>query len=110
MWLAVLIRNQQRAASGEQPAISTSNLRSARGSLLAADLLSRNNRGLDVPVAIHHVLQDLLQPREWRLARNVFRGTNLLFRDQGKSFAHAVRRVVERRLQRYLGIMQAVGV
>ncbi len=44
-----------------------------------------NDGGLDVAVAVQHVLQNLLQPRKRRFARNVVGRSNLFFRDQGKA-------------------------
>src|SRR5258708_3849459 len=73
-------------------------------------LLSRNDCSLDVPVSIHHVLQDLLQARERGLAGNVFGRANLLFSDQGEGLADAVGRVMEGRLESDFGVVQAIGV
>ena len=42
----------------------------------------RNDRRLDISVAIEHVAQDLLQPGERRLSGNVVGRTNLFLRDQ----------------------------
>src|SRR5579872_3551507 len=70
----------------------------------------RDNGGFYIAAPVKHVPQYLLQPREWRLSSDVFRGTNLLFRNQRECFSHCIRRVVERRLQRYFRIVQAVRI
>lgn len=83
--------------------LASCNLQAARSEeLIASGSLTRNDRGLDVPVAVHHVFQDLLQARERSLAGNVVGRADLLFRDQGEGLAHAIRRVVERRFERDL--------
>src|SRR5271156_6341465 len=73
-------------------------------------LVTGDNGGLDVAVAVQHVAENLLQPREWRLAGNVVRGTNLLLSNQCKRLAHGLRGVMERGLERDFGIVQPVGI
>ena len=73
-------------------------------------LVAGDDCGLDVAAAVQHVTQDLLQARQGRLAGNVVGGANLLGRDQSEGPAHRFRSVMERGLQRDLGIVQAIGV
>src|SRR5580700_1798925 len=67
--------------------------------IYAGGLLSRDDRGFNVAVAIQHVTQHMLQSRERRLSGNVVRTLNLLFRNQGEGFADRFRRVMERGLK-----------
>src|ERR1700758_572526 len=66
--------------------------------------------GLDVATAVQHVPQNLLQARQRSLSGNVVGGANLFCRDQSECAANRFRRVVEGRLQRDLGIVQAIGL
>src|SRR5260370_29555923 len=66
--------------------------------------------GLDVSVAIHHVFQYLLQARERGFAGDVIGRADFLFGNQGKGFAHAIGRVMERGLQSDFRVVQAVGI
>src|SRR5580692_2522405 len=70
----------------------------------------RDDRGLDIAVAVQHVMENLLQPGKWRFAGNVIGRTNLLFGDQREGSAHSLRSVMESRFQRDLRIMQPVSV
>src|SRR5580692_10375960 len=70
----------------------------------------RDDRGLDIAVAVQHVMENLLQPGKWRFAGNVIGRSNLLFGDQREGSAHSLRRVMEGGFQRDLRIVQPVGV
>ena len=65
-------------------------------------LRPRDNGRLDVAVAVQHVPQDLLQPRERGLAGDVIGALNFPFANQREGFAHRLRRVMEGGLQRDL--------
>src|SRR5579864_7555300 len=69
-----------------------------------------NDGGLDIAIAVQHVMKNLLQPGQWRLAGNVIGRTDFLFRNQSEGSAHGFRRVVEGRLQRDFRVVQPVGV
>src|SRR3954469_2029018 len=69
-----------------------------------------NDGGLDVTGAVQHVPQDVLQLGERGLASDVVRRLDFLLGNQLKGAADRVRRMVERRLQADLGVMQTVGV
>src|SRR5579871_1552671 len=56
--------------------------------------VSRNNRSLDIAASVQHVAENLLQPRQGRLAGNVVGGADLLGGDQAKGPAHRFRRVM----------------
>src|SRR5271169_3321676 len=70
----------------------------------------RDYRSFDVAPAVQHVAEDLLQARQRGFASNVIGGANLLGGDQAEGPAHGFRRVMERGLERDLGIMQTVGI
>src|SRR5216684_1048074 len=72
--------------------------------------MSGNDCGLDVAAAIQHVTKHLLQARERSLPGNVVGWTNLFGCDQAEGAANGLRRVMERGLERDLGVMQPVGV
>src|SRR5581483_12423075 len=72
--------------------------------------VSGNDRRLDLPAAVEHVAQNLLQPRQWRFARDVVGGANFLRRDQAKGAPNRFRSVMECGFQRDLGIVQPVGL
>src|ERR1022692_2847700 len=72
--------------------------------------VSGNDGGLDIAVAVQHVMENLLQPGQGRLASNVIGGTNLFLRDQRERSAHGLRSVMEGRFQRDLRVMQPVGI
>src|SRR5690348_10696078 len=59
-------------------------------------LVSGDDGGLDVAVAVQHVVQHLLQARERRFPGNVVVAPNLAFGNQGEGPPHRLRRVVER--------------
>src|SRR5581483_3973160 len=75
-----------------------------------AALVTRNDRRLDVPIAVQHVPQHVLQTGQRRLTRDVVRSTNLLLVNQRERLAHRLRRVMEGGFQSYLGVVQPVGV
>src|SRR5689334_23796410 len=73
-------------------------------------LMSRDDGRFDVAVAVQHVTKHVLQARKRLLAGDVIRALDLLLGDQRERLAHRFRGVVERRLDRDLGVMQAVGI
>src|SRR5271169_6245595 len=73
-------------------------------------LLPRDNRSLDVAVAVQHVTQDMLQTRQWRLTSDVVRAFDFLLRNQRECFAHGLRSVMESGLQREFVIVQPLGI
>ena len=77
---------------------------------LTTALRSRDDGRLDVAVAIEHVPQYLLQARQRRFAGDVVGPLDLVLADQGERFAHRLRRVMERGLQRQLVIVQALRI
>ena len=72
--------------------------------------MAGDDGGLDVAAAVEHAAQDVLQTRKRSLPGNVVGGTNFLGGDQAKGAAHGFGRVVERGLERDLGVVQAVGI
>src|SRR5215472_1557184 len=72
--------------------------------------MAGNNGGLDLIAALQHLLQNLLELGERRLSGYVVSALDSLFGDERECPAHAFRRVVERRLQSQLGIVQAIGI
>src|SRR5438552_17811083 len=73
-------------------------------------LMPGDDGSLNIAVAVQHVVQHLLQARQWRFSRNVVVAPDFAFRDQGKGPPHRLRSVMERGFQRDLGVVQAVGV
>src|SRR5579864_7969443 len=69
-----------------------------------------NDGSFDIAIAVQHVMENLLQPGQWRLASNVIGGTNLLLGNQRECSAHGFRGVMESRFQRDLRVMQPVGI
>ena len=68
----------------------------------AQPLVARNNRRLDIPAAVQHVAQHILQTGERSFSGNVVVPTDFFLRNQTESPAHRLRRVMEGRLQRDL--------
>src|SRR5262249_50098469 len=66
--------------------------------------------GLDLAPTVQHLLQDLFQFGERRLAGHVIVALDFLLGNQSEGAAHRLRRVMERGLQGELRIMHAVGV
>ena len=61
-------------------------------------LVTRDDRCFDIPVAVQHVAQHILQTRERRFTGNVIIAANFLLNDQIEGPAHRFRSVMERRL------------
>ncbi len=72
--------------------------------------VTRDNGRLDVAVTIQHVLQHVLQTRQWRFPSDVVVALNFAFGDQGKCLADTFRRVMERCLERDFRIVQPLGI
>jgi len=68
----------------------------------ARPLVAWNNRRLDIPAAVQHVSQHVLQTGKRSFSGNVVVPTDFFLRNQTESPAHRLRRVVEGRLQRDL--------
>src|SRR6266849_8282373 len=84
--------------------------RDARRSTYDLPLVPGDDRGLDIPVAVQHVAEHIVQTRKGRFAGNVVGATNFLLGNQTKGPAHRLRGVVESRFQSDFRVMQAVGV
>jgi len=73
-------------------------------------LVTRDDRRLDIPVAVQHVAQHIVQARKWRFAGNVVGAANFLLGNQTEGPAHRLRSVMESRLQCDFRVVQAIGV
>src|SRR5271157_3816534 len=73
-------------------------------------LVARDDRSLDIPVAVHHVAQHIVQTRKRRFAGNVVGAANFLLGNQTEGPAHRLRSVMESRLQSDFRVVQAVGI
>src|ERR1700704_5164550 len=86
-----------RCWSFEIKILTTEDTGRHRGYKLAAlALVSGNNRGLDVAVAVQHVPQYVMQARERSFARDVVRAANFSLGDQSECTADSLRSVMER--------------
>src|SRR3977135_4450487 len=81
-----------------------------RLSTFSRQSVAGNNGGLDVATAVQHVAQHVLQARQRSLSGDVVGGTNFFRRNQSEGATDGLGRVVKRRLQGDLRIMQAVGI
>src|ERR1700687_3304519 len=108
---AVVIKNSWRRAGRPRPAG-----RARRPSLhpttrhTVTILVTRDDRSLDIPVAVQHVAQHIVQTRKRRFAGNIVGAENLLLGNQTEGPAHRFWSVVEGRLQGDVRIVQAGGV
>src|SRR6202795_3808482 len=101
-WLAAVVIKtlyvmERRASSpgwtGETPVAPSYD------SLRSATLVTRDDRRLDIPVAVQHVAQHIVQTRKWSLAGNVVGAANFLLGNQTEGPAHRLRSVMESRLK-----------
>src|SRR5260370_39462173 len=81
-----------------------------RLSIFSRRSVAGNNRGLDVASAVQHMAQHVLQARQGSLSGDVVGGTNLFRRNESEGSPDSLGRMVKRRLQGDLGIVQAVGI
>src|ERR1022692_204162 len=72
--------------------------------------VARDDGGLDVASTVQHVAQHFLQAGERGFAGDVVGGADFFGGDQAEGAAHGFRRVMERGLERDLGIVQTVGI
>src|SRR5690242_4195378 len=105
-----------------QPAAAAEDAGTGRVSLLAMEVMASvcpgrslrsmpwNNGGLDVAVSVEHVAEHIMQAGERSFTSNVIRASNFLLRNQCKSPPHRLGGVMERGLQRNLGIMQPIRI
>src|SRR6266478_6114611 len=104
LYMLMVRRASSPSRTGETPvAPSYDSLRSAL-------LVTRDDRRLDIPVAVQHVAQHIVQARKRRFAGNVVGAANFLLGNQTEGPAHRLRRVMECRLQSDFGVVQAIGV
>src|SRR5664280_75036 len=82
----------------------------SRSSACLGTSMSRNDRGLDLATALYHHLEYLRQSRQRHFARDVVGALDLPLRDQRERLSYHLRRVMERRLQRDLRVVQPLGV
>src|SRR4030081_226477 len=73
-------------------------------------LVTWDDRSLDIPVAVQHVAQHIVQTRKRRFAGNVVGAANFLLGNQTEGPAHRLRSVMESRLQSDFRVVQAIGV
>ena len=72
--------------------------------------MAGDDGGFDVSSAVEHVAQNFLQTGERGFAGDVVGGADFFGRDQAEGAADGFRRVMERGLERNLGIVQTVGI
>src|SRR5271168_5524790 len=72
--------------------------------------MAGNDCRLDIATAVQHVAKNFLQARERGFAGDVVGRAYFLGRDQTEGAAYGFRRVMERGLQRDLGVVQAAGI